>query len=111
VAQVLHAGLDVALRALVDARDADLRIGRRARQKLHDAHRPHMAAGGLLEARFLKPLGGDHQIVEAVLVAVFLEDIDEEQVLRLVLLAIGVFDDLGAVVVFPHYLVEGTGIR
>src|SRR5215475_9571627 len=102
--QVLHTRFDVAVRALVDASNADLGIGRGAWQKLHHADGAPQTMGRLLEARLLEALRRHHQIVEAVFVRILLEDADDALELGLILLAVGVLDDRSAAMVFASHL-------
>src|SRR3546814_2419811 len=68
-----------------DVGDADVGVGGRGGEELHDADGAGLAARALVELRFLVALGADHQPVEAVPVTVFLKQHDKvgQAVLRL----------------------------
>src|SRR3546814_10832671 len=60
-----------------DVGDADVGVGGRGGEELHDADGAGLAARALVELRFLVALGADHQPVEAVPVTVFLKQHDK----------------------------------
>src|SRR3546814_18214994 len=71
-AQIAHAGMNVIALGR-DVGDADVGVGGRGGEELHDADGTGLAARALVELRFLVALGADHQPVEAVPVTVFLK--------------------------------------
>src|SRR3546814_4948367 len=60
-----------------DVGDADVGVGGRGGEELHDADGAGLAARALVGLRFLVALGADHQPVEAVPVTVFLKQHDK----------------------------------